>query len=379
MRIMLFNTEKVINSNGGAEKVLCEMANAFVERGHQVSIAINEKISGGGKTFFYLNNKVELYNIYSRWVSLYANIRGAFGVNSICREKIRNRIKYYDRLNALINKNKPEVIIVYNLEALEFLHKSLIKSVPIIFMLHMSADYFFTVRKMSKEVWEMCDCVQVLLYSNISYLNERLNLKKIVYIPNIVEEKNLNCNYRKHKIVSVGRIHPHQKRQHLLIDAFAKLSHLDESWIIEIWGDTTIDEQYTKLLKKKISEYGLEDRIFLKGLTSDIFEKIVDASIFAMPSAYEGFSLAMTEAMSVGLPVVGYKSCTSLSELINDGENGILCDDGVDGLAKGLLTLMTNEPLREKIGKKAKEDMKSYNPESVWDKWEKLIFDVTKK
>ena len=37
---------------------------------------------------------------------------------------------------------------------------------------------------------------------------------------------------------------------------------------------------------------------------------------------------------------------------------------------------MSDEKLREKMGKAAKEDMKQYAPDRVWDTWEKLMENI---
>ena len=80
--------------------------------------------------------------------------------------------------------------------------------------------------------------------------------------------------------------------------------------------------------------------------------------------------------MSAGLPVIGYKNCPAVNELIKDGENGYLCEDGVNAFAQALDKLMSDEKLRKKMGKAAKEDMTQYAPEKIWDMWEKLIEQV---
>ena len=80
--------------------------------------------------------------------------------------------------------------------------------------------------------------------------------------------------------------------------------------------------------------------------------------------------------MSAGLPVIGYKNCPAVYELIKDGENGYLCEDGVNAFAQALDKLMSDEKLRKKMGKAAKEDMKQYDSEKIWDMWEKLIEQV---
>ena len=125
-----------------------------------------------------------------------------------------------------------------------------------------------------------------------------------------------------------------------------------------------------------ISRHKLSEQVFFGGATDNVLDVYNKAAIFAFPSAYEGFGLALTEAMSAGLPVIGYKNCPAVNELIKDGENGYLCEDGVNAFAQALDKLMSDEKLRKKMGKAAKEDMKQYDSEKIWDMWEKLIEQV---
>ena len=104
-----------------------------------------------------------------------------------------------------------------------------------------------------------------------------------------------------------------------------------------------------------------------------------EADIFAFPSAYEGFGMALAEGMSVGLPAIGYKNCPAVNELIKDGKTGFLCDDGVEPLAHALEKLMSDKELRVKMGKAAKADMAQFAPEKIWDKWEDLMKKIVKK
>jgi len=104
-----------------------------------------------------------------------------------------------------------------------------------------------------------------------------------------------------------------------------------------------------------------------------VLSKYLTADIFAFPSAFEGFGLSMAEAMSAGLPVVAYKTCPAVNELITDGEDGFLMDDGVEPLAEGLRRLMHDQSLRVDMGKKAHAAMKKYSPFTVWKQWENLL------
>ena len=106
---------------------------------------------------------------------------------------------------------------------------------------------------------------------------------------------------------------------------------------------------------------------------------LLQGDIFAFPSAYEGFGLTLAEAMSVGLPGIGYKNCSAVNEIIKDGENGLLADDGVDSLAEKMRQLMSSSSLRQQLGETAHESMKQYSAENIWGQWEKLIKEVILK
>jgi len=73
------------------------------------------------------------------------------------------------------------------------------------------------------------------------------------------------------------------------------------------------------------------------------------ASIFVMPSLMEGFGLVFLEAMAQGLPVIG-GNVGGTSELIKDGENGILVSPGHSAsLHDKILSLLTNGDFRKKL------------------------------
>jgi len=59
--------------------------------------------------------------------------------------------------------------------------------------------------------------------------------------------------------------------------------------------------------------------------------------------------------------------------LIIDGENGFLCDDGVDDFANKLAMLIDNQALRIQMGEKARQAMQIYSPQRIWDRWESLL------
>lgn len=194
----------------------------------------------------------------------------------------------------------------------------------------------------------------------------------LVWIPNVVPQYPFSVHKEK-LLINVSQLAKESKRQHLLIEAFSRLADQFPEWIVEFWGDENGKCKYTNELNTLIHKYHLEDRVKLCGRTDDVLFVYRRASIFAFPSAHEGFGLAMTEAMSAGLPVVAYRSCPAVNELVRDGKTGLLVDDGVDALAEGLKTLMENQELRERMGRAAHEAMKEFAPEKIWNQWEILL------
>lgn len=187
---------------------------------------------------------------------------------------------------------------------------------------------------------------------------------------------------RKLKIVNVGRIDGNVKRQLNLIKAFNKIyKDFPSDWCIEIIGGTKTESQkdYKKKIIEYIKEHNLEGRVNLLGEIKNVSEKLQEADIFAFPSAFEGMPLALTEAMAAGLPAIGYKSCPSVNELIVDGVNGFLCEDGIDDFSEKLKILMQDAELRKKMGQNARESMKQFAPEKIWDEWEDLINKVVEE
>ncbi|HTI76287.1 MAG TPA: glycosyltransferase, partial [Mycobacterium sp.] len=71
-----------------------------------------------------------------------------------------------------------------------------------------------------------------------------------------------------------------------------------------------------------------------------------------LPSAKEGWGLAVPEAGQHCVPTIGYRSSGGLTDSIVDGVTGLLVDDH-DELIDQLATLLTDHVLREQLGAKA--------------------------
>lgn len=374
MKILLSLIGSTIGTTGGVEKVLCNMANAMVERGHEVTILTFEDKEG--KPFFKLDERVNFLNlgIGHKLNHFWFNIT-SFYLNKDRKEvkRLMNDCqKIADVINNRVSDIHADILITFEQRSEVIFKKFINLNIPIITMFHF--DYNTVLRnKLLHYLYEKSNCLQVLTKNDLVATKKLIKNTDIVCIPNAVPQSEKQAQLDAKKIITVGRIDPKQKRQDLLIEAFKIVSEKHSEWKLDIYGDTSFNKNYYNECIELIKKYKLEDKVEFCGITKDVEGVLLNSSIFAFPSACEGFGMALAEGMSVGLPAVGYKSCPAVNELIKDGETGLLCDDGAEPLAQALEKLMSDKELRVKMGKAAKADMAQFAPEKIWDKWEELM------
>ncbi len=177
-------------------------------------------------------------------------------------------------------------------------------------------------------------------------------------------------------ILSVGKLEP-QKDHLTLIRAFARLAPKCPDWNLRIIGEGSMRAQ----LEVEAERLGLDDRVAMPGSTRNIGAEYAVADIFVLPSRYESFGLVTLEAMSAGLPVIGFADCPGTNEVITDGKNGILASAGnrIDELAKSIEILIQSESERKKLGMQAKTEVAKFSPAEIFGNWEILLSDIGKR
>ena len=111
-----------------------------------------------------------------------------------------------------------------------------------------------------------------------------------------------------------------------LLPLLSSLSSLNRDiWHLSIVGGFDFDASYTARARKLIHQHDMIDSVdFLGPRNDDDLVEILDENqIFCMPFAYEGFGIAILEAMAFGLPAIG-SSNGAAGETISHGENGYL-------------------------------------------------------
>lgn len=110
------------------------------------------------------------------------------------------------------------------------------------------------------------------------------------------------------------------------------------------------------LLRSRCRELLLEDRVEFMGNVerSELAGFYQRASVFCLPSTYEGLPLAILEAMAAGLPVVS-TGVSGTPEAVDDGETGLLvAPEDAEALAQALGRLLGDSDLQMRMGQQAR-------------------------
>ncbi|GAA5059036.1 glycosyltransferase involved in cell wall biosynthesis [Thermocatellispora tengchongensis] len=170
-------------------------------------------------------------------------------------------------------------------------------------------------------------------------------------------------------VVAAGRL-TRVKGFHKLIDAWRSVAARHPGWTLRIYGAGVQEEN----LAKQIHDLGLCDHAFLMGPRSDIGPELAKASVYALSSRREGFSMTILEAMSKGMAVVSFNCPDGPKELITDGHDGLLVRrKNAEGMAEALCRVIEDEELRRSLGRAALQTAALYTPEIVGKQWDDLL------
>jgi glycosyltransferase involved in cell wall biosynthesis len=106
------------------------------------------------------------------------------------------------------------------------------------------------------------------------------------------------------------------------------------------------------VLKARVEELGLEDRVFMPGFRADGRRVLGLMDVYLMTSIHEGLPIALLEAMALAKPVVS-TAVGGIPEVVEEGKEGFLTEVGeIRGLATAVLRLLDSAALRREVGQR---------------------------
>jgi glycosyltransferase involved in cell wall biosynthesis len=167
----------------------------------------------------------------------------------------------------------------------------------------------------------------------------------------------------------MGRLNP-QKGFDLLLQAFARCAEKHADWSLMILGEG--DER--PRLEAMASDLGIKDRVTMPGLVKDPLRILRGTDLFVLSSRYEGFPMALVEAMACKLPVISTDCPSGPRDIVRDGVNAILVPpNDVNALAGAMDRLMANQAERQRLGANAVQVIERFSVEKVMNIWDNLL------
>src|SRR5262249_55992843 len=141
----------------------------------------------------------------------------------------------------------------------------------------------------------------------------------------------------------------------VLVGGVAGLRHV--AWRLIIGGDGGRSPQTSRRLRAEIARLGLADRITLLGAvtSAELSPLYACTDLFVLPSRFEGYGMAYTEAIAHGVPVIG-TTAGAVPQTVPADPGVLVAPDDAEALAPTLQRLIGNAQEDEGIGGRRRTD-----------------------
>ena len=361
---------------GGMERVLTMKANYFAEHfGYDITIILTD---GEDKPLFYpLSDKVKVVNLNIGFEELWT----CSFIKKIVIY-LKKQYLYKKMLKKELMRIRPDITVSMLRREINFINEIKDGSKKI-GEIHINRANFRNfdakddnfIKRLFAKIW-MNDLTNKLKrLDRFVVLTEKdkeawVELDNVYVIPNPLSFILQNVSKLTEKrVIVVGR-YCHEKGYDLLLKAWRIVQNSIADWRLEVYGEGD-RSQYDEM----ISSLNIDrHRCILHGRSSNIQDEFEKSSLAVCSSKFEGFGLVITEAMSCGLPVVSFDCPWGPRAIIQDGEDGLLVENGnVEKLAEALIMMIQHPEMRSKMAAKAIENVQRFSIEKIAEKWRSLF------
>lgn len=350
---------------GGAERVVSNLANQFSKEGYEVLIATEWY----GENEFRIDSGVKRVHV---------------GLKSGDEKKHRIvqfllRVKY---LRQFMKRERPDILIAFAQRAN---YRALMASpgtkVPVMISIRTDPVGHY-------DAWS--DKLQIpLLFPRAAGCVFQTEGQREFFAPFLQKKSKiilnpLNDKYigaakperRKKEVVQSGRLVDF-KNQPMLLRAFVEVHRKHPDYILKIYGGDSFDGT-KEILEAIIAEHKAQDYIRLMGASDSLEKELKDAAVYAFSSDWEGLPNALLEAMALGLPIVATDCpCGGPRTVMKDGINGLLIPiKNQDALEEGMNQLIENPEYAEKLGERARKIAEITNAKAIFEQWRDYIEEI---
>lgn len=189
--------------------------------------------------------------------------------------------------------------------------------------------------------------------------------KRIVSISNPVEIAKDTVVPKEKVLITVGHLE-HWKGTDMLAEIAPKILKKYSDWKWYFLGDGP----YRDLLESARRKYGLEEKLILTGVVSNVEDYLRRASIMVMASRTEGLPMCLLEAKACAVPCISFDIMVGPSELIEHGRSGFLIPPfDLGEMIDRISQLIVDDNLRKRFSLAAQTGVEEYEVERILEKW----------
>lgn len=284
----------------------------------------------------------------------------------------------YNTLN-FINQYRPSIFLPQCLESFQYAARIAgISGLPWIQTIHSDESVYWFYAKHCKA--EECSGKVVAVSG---YLRDQLIQRGYAQHPaaippgGVSRQLGMLTQFREapFRVVYSGRMIEEQKRISLVIESMMIACELDqrvECWLI---GDGSYREVAESWVRKR--NLWNKFRFFGRVESSEVYGLLQECQVILLLSDYEGFGLAIAEAMAVGVVPVARNIPAGIPEMVIDQKTGILVDDNPRRVAQEIVNLLNNPQVWAQYSQAAFQHIHSHFSEDViFDRWIEMIESV---
>lgn len=281
------------------------------------------------------------------------------------------------RLRAFVLKNKVTHIHAHSTSFfLAFLLKMIFPSLKLIRHDHYGNNEFLSARPhfVLKLTARFFDGVIAVNQTLKEWSDVELKSQNVIYLPNFpvkvldVNEHTILKGIEEKRIVSLANLRE-QKNHFLVLEVAQKLKNSHPEWTFHLIGKD-FEDSYSEQIKKQISDYGLENKVFLYGSRQDVENILNQATIAVLTSQSEGLPVALLE-YGLHKKAIVVTGVGEIPMIVQHGENGFVVNPNQpEEFHQYLVNLIKNDDLRVTFGEALFETVQTnYTAESVLKKY----------
>lgn len=207
-------------------------------------------------------------------------------------------------------------------------------------------------------------------FDELNYFFSNYSRKQVFSIPNSIQSFGFKFNerFKKKTILYVGRIDVLQKRSDLLVPIWNIVMEKLPDWNFVIVGSGS----YFETLKSEVESKKVERMVLMGHQNPESYYR--DASIFVMPSAYEGFPSVLLEAQTFGVVPVVFDSYAAVSWILNNGVDAFIEPPfEVCRIAERIVEIASNPAMRNKMALNSVKNASRFHIDEVGRQWVNLF------